>query len=160
MMPFILLATKIQINSDDDKEFMTIIYQKYHRLMYSVAGTYVSSKQDREDVVQTSLENLVKHVGKLRTLPEHTVPSYIVITIRNTAYNMLKRNRKMGQKCCSIEEKINTECFSEKFFADELLDIVHRRCIIRCAGKNRDFRGKHYRHRRQRPQLRCRLFNG
>lgn len=76
-----------------NQEFLLELYQKYGRLMYYTVKKYCSSKQECEDIVQDSLLALVKKVGTLRKMEQRAVASYVVITVRNTAFNHIKHNK-------------------------------------------------------------------
>ena len=58
------------IEDAGDRAFLLSLYQEYHLLMFTTARKYLSSQADCEDVVQSSLEQLIKHVDTLRELPQ------------------------------------------------------------------------------------------
>lgn len=78
------------VSDPDDRAFMIALYQRYARLMEETARRYVFKPEEREDVVQDSLVKLIQNIEKIRALPRCTLPSYIVSTIRNTAYDHLR----------------------------------------------------------------------
>ena len=78
-----------EIDSLDDRAFMTRLYEDYWRLMFSTAGKCCGQWADREDMVQESLLRLIAHVKTLRTMERAVLASYIVITVRNTCYDYL-----------------------------------------------------------------------
>ena len=98
MIPFIILA----IEDPDDREYMTDLYIRYNRLMYSEIRKIVSDPWDIEDVLQISLEKLIDKIKLLRSFERNRLVSYLISTCRNNAYNY---NKKLFSSLeCEIEE--------------------------------------------------------
>ena len=74
-----------------DKEFVLWLYQKYKNLMYLTAKKQISSPEVIEDILQDSIIKLIEKIGVLRSLDQHALAGYIVATVRNTAFNYLKK---------------------------------------------------------------------
>ena len=77
--------------------FMTDLYRRYSRLMYTTARRCVSSGQDCEDIVQDAVESLCKKLHTLMDLPAPALPVYIVYTVKNQAKNFI-RHQAVVQK--------------------------------------------------------------
>ena len=79
--------------ADDPREaeFMIWLYHEFKPLMFATAKKYVSNPQDCEDVVQDSLERLVKKISLLRQKERCVLACYVVLTVRNTSINHLKK---------------------------------------------------------------------
>lgn len=92
-----MLLLALEAAEPDEREFLTGLYQEYHRLMFSVAGKYTSNPQDKEDIVQEALVKLVRNVRRLRERERCTLVSFVVILVRNTAVNYL-RHQNVVQK--------------------------------------------------------------
>lgn len=75
----------------DEREFMLRIYQEFRGLMFSTAENLISDPDEREDVVQDSLERLLRHADALRWKDRPVQAAYVVQTVRNTAINHLRR---------------------------------------------------------------------
>ena len=88
----------------EDREYMLWIYQEYHRLMFFTVKKYISNPADQEDIVQDSLERLIKKAPQIRTLDRFALTTYIVSTVRNTAINFLKRAKKSPACTDQIDE--------------------------------------------------------
>lgn len=86
------MITLIQTTSPapGDKEFMSDLYCKYKKLMYSTVHKYVSDCQVMDDIIQNCLVRLFEKIDTLRSMPEKVLAGYIVSTVRNTAINKLK----------------------------------------------------------------------
>lgn len=95
----ILLPSVILTMPDgDNKEYMTWLYEEYHRLMYSVAWKYFSNPSDVDDVVSSSCLALMKKIDTLRGLEDSPLQYYIVTAVKNTALNALDKQKRLSQK--------------------------------------------------------------
>ncbi len=110
------------IDSVDDRAFMAQLYEDFWRLMFSAASGYCDQPADREDLVQESLIRLIGHVDTLRTLSRPAMASYIVVTVKNTCFTKLAREKRVFPECVSWEEHIQTEEKAGENFAPELID--------------------------------------
>lgn len=81
MIPFVILT----IEDDDDREFMTELYYKYERLMWSEIRKALKGHSEAEDVFQTSLVKLVQKVKVLRGLENRHRVNYIISTVKMQA---------------------------------------------------------------------------
>ena len=80
-----------QIDNETDQQFMLGIYETYKPIMFKTARKYVSNYFAVEDLVQDSLLKLIPKIPTLRQLQGSTLDTYIVYTVRNTAFNYLRK---------------------------------------------------------------------
>ncbi len=76
-----------------DLEFMEQLYTRYRRIMLRTALGMANDLHAAEDLVQDSLEKLIKKVDVLRGMERCILTVYIVYTVRNTAINYLRRQK-------------------------------------------------------------------
>ena len=98
------------------QEFIIQIYEKYDRLMLFTAKKYLMDIQECEDAVQESLLKLMSRIELLRTLEEPVLTSYVVTTVRNTAINILRRQKRDAQNITSFTESV--------IEPDSIIDII------------------------------------
>ncbi len=77
----------------EDRVFLEGLYDRYYKLLFWAVQQYIPQEQDRADVVHDALVQLVAHVDKLRTLDQDGLTGYVMVTLRNTAYNYLQREQ-------------------------------------------------------------------
>ena len=65
-----------------EKEFFESIYNRYKLLMYQTARHYTSNQADLEDIMQDSVERLLRKTHKLMAIPSCALAAYIVYTVR------------------------------------------------------------------------------
>lgn len=115
----IVFLTAIEC-SPSDKDFIIQLYHDYNPLMFSVAKRYLSDPGVCEDVIQESLEKLIKKIEVLRPMERCILASYVVSTVRNTAINYLKLEGRIQRHQSSLEERQDNECVSGQYSLDEL----------------------------------------
>lgn len=72
--------------------FMRQLYERYARLMYSVASKCLpGDPHAREDMVQETVLKLTQKVALLQTMEEPSLAAYISVAVRNTAYSYLRK---------------------------------------------------------------------
>lgn len=90
MIPFVILT----IESEDDRAYMTLIYQRNRALMLKIAWEFTREKEDVEDVVSDSCVALINHLDDLRTLPEEAQRRYIAAVTRSRAIDFCRRRHR------------------------------------------------------------------
>lgn len=102
----------------DDRVFLEELFQNYQRLMFRTVQKYISSPADQKDIMQDSMEKLIKKVSTLRAMARCSLPSYIVYTIRSTSIDFLRRQKRNVERTVSLD----TPEFSEMEAVDSPLD--------------------------------------
>lgn len=103
MIPFCILA----IENDDDREFMAELFLRYQRLLYNEIYEILKNPWNTEDVLQATLVKLIDKISELCKKEETKLVSYMVVAVRNNAYNFLCSQKKPSQ--VSFEEYIGQE---------------------------------------------------
>lgn len=82
-----MLSLIESIESDEDRDFMENLYVKYHQMMIYTARRYCPDPHDVEDAISIACIALIRHLDKLKTIPEEGMPYYVFQTMKNTALN-------------------------------------------------------------------------
>ena len=90
MIPACILA----IENDSDREYMTWLFVRYEKLMYSTIYKILGKPWSTEDALQSCVERLIDKIGTLKKFDEKQLANYIVVACRNTAYNVLRYNSR------------------------------------------------------------------
>lgn len=77
-------------------EKITQIYEKYYGLMLYIAMKVLFDRALAEDAVSESIEKLIKNIHKVGDVSCYQTRSLIVIIVRNTALNILKKAKREG----------------------------------------------------------------
>ncbi len=91
MIPFVILS----ISQEDDRTYMTLVYQRHRALMLKIAWSFTTVQADVEDIVSDSCVALIAHLDKLRTMEEDALRRYIAVTVRNKALDVCRRQQSV-----------------------------------------------------------------
>lgn len=82
------------LDDPDDREFIRSLYEEYEKLLFATALKTAPTFHDAEEIVQESLVRLIPKVATLRTLERCTLTAYVVSTVRNTAFNFIRKRSR------------------------------------------------------------------
>lgn len=98
-----LVFIQNHFSSAGSKQSVEEIYQKYKRLMFSTAGKYTKNLADQEDIVQTSLERLIKILSDPIPNGRCISAGYIVSIVRSVSIDFLRKQEREAEHCISLE---------------------------------------------------------
>lgn len=81
-------------DTEEDKDKLTKIYEKYYGTMLSVAKGIISDNALAEDAVSNSIMTIIKNLHKINDVSSHKTRSYIVIIVRSRAINLLNKQKR------------------------------------------------------------------
>lgn len=79
------------LESDEDKEFFTEIYQKYRKEMFYTAYNILHNPSDAEDIVHETFLSLIDHVDKIKNSEPHKAWYYINTAVKRKCYTFYRR---------------------------------------------------------------------
>lgn len=109
------------LDSPDDRAFIHTLYQEYERLLFATALKIAPTFHDAEEIVQESLVRLIPKVATLRTLERCTLTAYIVSTVRNTAFNFVRKWNRQRAANEPLDEAHLEDMPQPELSFDELL---------------------------------------
>lgn len=95
------------INEPSDKEKFTEIYEHYKGMMMQKAISILHSSALAEEAVQESFIKIAKNIFKISSPICSKTASFIVIIVRNTSYDILRREKP--DKNVLLDEEISAE---------------------------------------------------
>jgi len=78
---------------NDDQDSIGIVYREYKNLMYFVISSYVSVKEDVEDVLEDAFLKILSHREDIPGFRQ--LKAYIVTTCKHTALDFIKKQNKL-----------------------------------------------------------------
>ncbi len=90
MLPLVLLT----IADDDDRAYLTSLYNRYYRLMQKIALGF--DKSNGEDIVQDAVVRLIPHTAKLRKMDPEAVAAYVALTVKTAGLDWCRRYKAEG----------------------------------------------------------------
>lgn len=92
-LPLMILA----IENDDDRTYITDLYLKYRKLMYSVAIDIVRDPQIAEDMVASAITEMIVEIDTLRKINCCRMRSYIASIVRNDSIDYIRKRDRQGR---------------------------------------------------------------
>ena len=110
------------LETDEDKNKFTFLYEKYRKLMFYIANQILKDDYLSEDVVEQTFVKIIENLDNISDVDCHKTKSYIVIMVRNCAIN-LYRQRK-NHLTVSLDEDL--EIADDQPFAIDEADTLTR----------------------------------
>ena len=82
------------LDNEQDCTFMTQLYEEYEPLLFKTALRFAPTRYDAEEIVQDSLERLIKKISTIRAMERCILAAYSVSTVRNTSIDFLRKESR------------------------------------------------------------------
>lgn len=92
-----MLPLFVTIPDDHQRSFMEGLYLEYRSAMFSAAYDVIQKQQDTEDIIHDTLLKLMEKIPLLMSFDCFTLHAYIVISVRRTAIDVLRRRGRQGE---------------------------------------------------------------
>ena len=83
------------VETDDERELVTKLYQTYRQRMYNLAYGILNNKHDAEDAVSTAFIRIINNLNKISDFESSKTRGFVFIITKNSAidiYNLRKKN--------------------------------------------------------------------
>lgn len=87
------------------EDFVVQMYNQYKNLMFFTARKYTENTADQEDIVQTSLERLIRIFSNMPPSKCCVSATYIVYTVRSVSIDLLRKQGKDKEHCISLADE-------------------------------------------------------
>lgn len=94
MIPLVIL----KLENEDDRAYMTDLYQRHYALMLKTAWTFTHERADVEDIVSDSCASLIGRLDTIRAMEGSLLRTYIVRTVRNTAIDHCRKKQRTNAR--------------------------------------------------------------
>ena len=81
----------LQIENEDDRDFMSVLYERYRRLMLSEIYKLIHDSWVAEDLMQDTIVKLIDKVELLKTMDSKRLSAYVVTSAKNQARDYLRK---------------------------------------------------------------------
>lgn len=96
----------LAIESDEDRAYMTAVYEQYSALMLKIAWSFTSVRADVEDIVSDSCTSLITHLGTIRSMESGELRAYIATTVRNAAIDHCRRQKRANMHFQYVNDEV------------------------------------------------------
>lgn len=130
------LNVKKQKRRQTEQEFMCQLYLENERLMYATAKRYIEDPYTRQVVVQDSLLKLIPRMNFLCGLDSRALAGYLVSTVRNTAFDFLRKEGREQKHRAEWKEETLEQIPDPVLSPDELVLMAEEKdALIRAWEK-------------------------
>lgn len=95
------------IESNDDRDKVERLFDKYWKLMYNHAFSIVKERTLSEDVVQDSFIKVVNNLQNIGDEDSIETKNYLMIITKNTAYDAYKKRKRCMERESAIDDLEN-----------------------------------------------------
>lgn len=86
------------LDTKEEKDKLTQIYETYYGTMLSVARGILFDKAMAEDAVSDSIMTIIDNLHKINDVSSHKTRGYIVIIVRTRAINLLNKQKRYKEE--------------------------------------------------------------
>ncbi len=85
------------ISGEPDRRKFEAVYQKYRRLMFSVANKILPNERDAEDAVHQSFIKIAENITKVAEPESPRTRAFVALIAERTALDMLRAQNRRGE---------------------------------------------------------------
>ena len=119
-----LLDIMLAALSEDDRDFVSGIFEEYGKQMYSIALDILKNEHDADDALQETMYKIIKYVDKFADDDKSKIRNKIMIglraSIRNTSFRQYRKQQNKN-KYETDEEKVEIDIEDESAIVDDMV---------------------------------------
>ena len=96
-----LLDIMLAALSEDDRDFVSVIFEEYGKQMYSIALDILKNEHDADDALQETMYKIIKYVDKFADDDKSKIRNKIMIglraSIRNTSFRHYRKQQNKNK---------------------------------------------------------------
>lgn len=97
LMPMVLYTAILNMDSEQDRAFITDLYLSYNAQLHTYATCLCDSKADAEDAVQDVFLALIPKVSKLQTMQKDRLKGYLFASVKHAVYMIHRTKEQITQ---------------------------------------------------------------
>ena len=119
-----LLDIMLAALSEDDRDFVSVIFEEYGKQMYSIELDILKNEHDADDALQETMYKIIKYVDKFADDDKSKIRNKIMIGLRASIRNTSFRNYRKKQnknKYETDEEEVEIDIEDESAIVDDIV---------------------------------------
>ena len=113
--------------SEPERNKAVDIYQKYYSTMIHTAKSILNDIASAEDAVSESMIKIIKNLDKISDISSYKTRGYIVVIVRNTSLNLLKKQKALIE---NLDAYVDDIADTEASLLDNIIDEESYQTII------------------------------
>ncbi len=114
----VLFTVLLNLSDDDHQNFILDLYNQYNKLIHSIALNYIHNNQDADDILNSVMVKVIKHIHVFEGCSEKELISLIVTYSRSTANDYYRKNKRIIEK----ESKIGIINDDDDKISNDIID--------------------------------------
>ena len=111
----------------NDIEKMTIIYEKYKKVMFAVAMKILQNPLDAEDAVHNAIPPIMRNLDAIKDVDSKDCVYYITMAVKHISLNMIRDNRIQIIPLSEIEYDFESnENIAESIAMDDTCRFIYK----------------------------------
>lgn len=91
---------------DEDRTRLTILYNRYLKLMLKIANNYINNRDDADDIVHGVFLNIICNKNKLLPMPCDVLRRYIIVMVKNKCIDFIRSKKRFKTEPLHIYENV------------------------------------------------------
>ncbi len=91
------------VDTEEEKNIIEELYDKYERLMFSVAYRILNDSYKAQDAVHEAFLRIIKNFSRISFENSKKTKAFVVIVVRNISIDMIKAQKKTEQYEISLD---------------------------------------------------------
>lgn len=110
-----MLATLLaMLETEEDRERFLKLHGAYEKKLYAVAARVLGDRTAAEDAVQQTWLQIIRRWDRVSQLPWSETEGYLVTAVKNTAVDMLRRERREEALPEGYRRVLELKCVEEE----------------------------------------------
>jgi RNA polymerase sigma-70 factor (ECF subfamily) len=109
------------VDTDEEKQRIRLIYEKYHDFYFRVAFRYLKSKEEAEDAVHNLFLKIIMNKLQILSFDDTNLLGWSVKTIRNLCVDVLRNRSRFGNNS-SLDDEDTPELLSDEIPIDIIVE--------------------------------------
>ena len=137
MLPLMITA----IENDDDRQLAAELYTRYRAVMLRRAGSILKEDDRAEEAVQEAMLRVIRHLEKVRMIPENERAYYLAAVTQNAALDLYRRRqREQHNTFTGYDESLDAPGPAE----DGPMELLLRQCVALLPQRELDILNYRY----------------
>lgn len=120
----------LMVETDDDKELVTKLFETYRQRMYNLAYGILKNDHDAEDAVSNAFMRIINNLHKISDPESNKTRGYVYTITKNAAINVYNERKKHFHD--DIDE---LNIASEQDLEDSIINKYDRELVNRAIGR-------------------------
>lgn len=113
------------VDTPEEKRKIELLYERYNRLMYSIAYQSLQNTYDAEDATYSAWEKIIKNMDKIGEVDDQETKGFVAIVVKRTVIDMCRKKKRQSEVSWEELEGVEAETSDDKAHQSlEVMDLL------------------------------------